>query len=257
MMMVITSRNSSDNDGLPNETDEGSSDTDDITNNTIEQGSTQGKIDVRRVLQSLMTEGNYFKHLEEHEEFVYASLKRKLKHFHPSFHSMTPEGLNSRLTFLLQCTRPGHTIPVVDKDGQAIEGKHVENTAFGSPPVCVLRIGDFYNTKIAIDNMSVSYEPLLFDLNPEGIGVQPMIADIQMNFKFIGGQSLKEPVSRLQNALSNNFFANTEVYNPDSVTSNGSEFELESDEALEAINQAVFDDVINSDDGGSSGEVTT
>ena len=232
------------------------SDTDDIQNNSTELGSTQGKIDVRRVLQSLMNEGNYFKHLEEHEEFVYASLKRKLKHFHPSFHSMTPEGLNTRLTFLLQCTRPGHTIPVVDKTGQAIEGKHVENTAFGSPPVCVLRIGDFYNTKIAIDNMSVSYEPLIFDLNPEGIGVQPMIADIQMNFKFIGGQSLKEPVSRLQNALSNNFFANTEVYNPDSVTSNGSDLELESDEALEAINQAVFDDVINSDDGGSAGTPT-
>ena len=236
--------------------DEESSDTDAIANNTMEQGSTQGKIDVRRVLQSLMNEGNYFKHLEEHEEFVYASLKRKLKHFHPSFHSMTPEGLNSRLTFLLQCTRPGHTIPVVDKNGEAIEGKHVENTAFGSPPVCILRIGDFYNTKIAIDNMSVSYEPLLFDLNPEGIGVQPMIANIQMNFKFIGGQSLKEPVSRLQNALSNNFFANTEVFNPDSVTSNASDFELESDEALEAINQAVFDDVINSDDGGSAGQVT-
>jgi len=242
--------------------DEGAttSDIDEIANNTTEQGSTQGKIDVRRVLQSLMSEGNYFKHLEEHEEFVYASLKRKLKYFHPAFHSMTPEGLNSRLTFLLQCTRPGHTIPVVDKNGEAIEGKHVENTAFGSPPVCILRIGDFYHTKIAIDNMSVSYEPLIFDLNPEGIGVQPMIADVQMNFKFIGGQGLKEPISRLQNALSNNFFANTEVYSPDSVTSNGSDLELESDEALEAINSAVYDDVIgqlNSDDGGSSGEVTT
>jgi hypothetical protein len=249
--------NATDNtDDEMNATDNTTSDTDEIQNNTMEQGSTQGKIDVRRVLQSLMTEGNYFKHLEEHEEFVYASLKRKLKHFHPSFHSMTPEGLNSRLTFLLQCTRPGHTIPVVDKNGEAIEGKHVENTAFGSPPVCVLRIGDFYNTKIAIDNMSVSYDPLILDLNPEGIGVQPMIASIQMNFKFIGGQSLKEPVSRLQNALSNNFFANTEVFNPDSVTSNASDFELESDEALQAINQAVFDDVINSDDGGSAGPVT-
>jgi hypothetical protein len=34
----------------------------------------------------------------------------KIKYFHPGFHSTTPEGLNSRLTFLLQCTRQGPTI---------------------------------------------------------------------------------------------------------------------------------------------------
>ena len=39
-----------------------------------------------------------------------------------------------------------------------------------------------------------------------------MIADINMSFYFIGGQGLKEPVARLQNALSFNYFANTEVY---------------------------------------------
>jgi len=52
----------------------------------------------------------------------------------------------------------------------------------------------------------------MLDLNPEGIGVQPMIVSAQLNFKFIGGQSLQGPVSRLQNALSFNFFANTELY---------------------------------------------
>ena len=49
------------------------------------------------------------------------------------------------------------------------------------------------------------------------------------------------------------------MFNPDSVTSNASDLELESDEALEAINSAVYNDVIgqlNSDDGGSGGEVT-
>ena len=92
-----------------------------------------------------------------------------------------------------------------------------DNTAFGAPPICVLRIGDFYHTKIAIDSVSFSYDPLILDLNPEGIGVQPMIATVQMNFKYIGGQGLKEPVSQLQNALSSNYFANTEVYDPSSL----------------------------------------
>ena len=42
--------------------------------------------------------------------------------------------------------------------------------------VVILRIGDFYHTKIAIGNISFTYDDNLLDLNPEGIGVQPMIA---------------------------------------------------------------------------------
>jgi hypothetical protein len=49
-------------------------------------------------------------------------------------------------------------------------------------------------------------------MNPEGIGVQPMIAKISLGFNFIGGHGLKEPVDQLQNALSFNYYANTEVY---------------------------------------------
>ena len=182
-------------------------------NNAIDNAK---KISATRVLAKLLGEQNYFKHLEDTDEFLYDSLKRKLKYFSPSFHSTTPEGLNSRLTFLLQCTRPGRTIPTEtsDKGAQDIDA---DNTAFGAPPICVLRIGDFYHTKIAIDSVSFNYDPLVLDLNPEGIGVQPMIATVQMNFKYIGGQGLKEPVSQLQNALSSNYFANTEMYDPSSL----------------------------------------
>ena len=59
---------------------------------------------------------------------------------------MTPEGLNSRLTFLNQCVRPGETIPVIS-DNQ-IKSPDAVNTSFGAPPVLILRIGDFYHTKI-------------------------------------------------------------------------------------------------------------
>ena len=66
---------------------------DEIENNkTYSVATAEGaKINAKKVLTKLLAEQNYFKHLEEHEEFVYASLKRKIKHFHPSFHSMTPE----------------------------------------------------------------------------------------------------------------------------------------------------------------------
>ena len=175
------------------------------------------KLDTAKILAKMLGEENYFNALKQDDEFIYNSLKRELKHFHPSFHSMTPEGLNNRLSFLLQCTRPGNTIPTVNRDGSLDTERDVDNTAFGAPPICVLRIGDFYHTKIAIDSVSFSYDPLIYDLNPEGIGVQPMIANVSMNFKYIGGQGLEAPVSELQNALSNNFFANTEMYNNNSV----------------------------------------
>jgi len=135
-------------------------------------------------------------------------MKEKIRHFHPSFHSTTPQGLNRRLTFLTQCTRPGKTI---SKERFEDGVKKVLNTTFSTPPICILRLGDFYNTKIVIDSVNIDYEKM-WDLNPEGIGVQPMIANVTINFKFIGGSSMSGPVSRLQNALQHNFFANTELY---------------------------------------------
>ena len=163
-----------------------------------------------KILEILLNEQNYFEYIEETNPFIYQSIKDKIKFFSPSFHSMTPEGLNSRLTFLQQCLRPGETIPTVTEQGTTVVD--ADNTAFGPPPVCVLRIGDFYHTKVIFDSINFSYDPLVFDLNPEGIGVQPMIVSVQTSFKFIGGQGLEGPVSKLQNALSFNYFANTEMY---------------------------------------------
>jgi len=154
------------------------------------------------------TECDYFEKLAADNDdgggkFVFDKISDKIKYFHPSFHSITPEGFNSRLNFLHQCTRQG---PTKNDDGNP------QNLAFGRPPVCILRVGDFYHTKIVIDSLTIDYEPLVWDLNPEGVGVQPMIANVSINFAFIGGSSLNGPVNKLQNAISYNFFANTEVY---------------------------------------------
>ena len=167
----------------------------------------------KRVLRSLLSECDYFEVIKQDTPMVYDSLKEKLKFFHPAFHSITPEGLNSRLTFLQQCMRPGDTIPTVKTDKQgnsSLQYNNAVNTAFGAPPVLVLRVGDFFHSKIIPENLSINYEEL--DLNPEGIGVQPMIANVSLSFQFVGGQGLKESVDKLQNALSFNFYANTEIY---------------------------------------------
>jgi hypothetical protein len=152
--------------------------------------------------KKFMNESLYFKKLHEESPIAYESLNSKIEHFHPGFHSITPEGFNSRLTFLQQCTRQG---PTQNKD-------RASNLAFGKPPVSILRIGDFYHTKIMMESLSFNYEPLVWDLNPEGVGVQPMICTVDISFKFIGGSSLDGPINKLQNAISHNFFANTEVY---------------------------------------------
>ena len=170
----------------------------------------------KKVLRLLLSECNYFQALEQTSPFIYRSLKEKLKFFEPTFHSTTPEGLNSRITFLNQCLRPGDTIPTIGTDGRPIYNDAV-NTAFGRPPVLVLRIGDFYNTKIIPKNIQFSYEPLILDMNREGIGVQPMIVGVTMAFDMIGGMGLARPVEDLQNALSFNYYANTEIYDERSV----------------------------------------
>ena len=143
---------------------------------------------------------------------VFDNLKEKLKFFQPAFHSMTPEGLNTRLTFLQQCMRPGDTIPTVKDVGgtPVLQYNNATNTAFGAPPVLILRVGDFYNTKIIPTSLAFTYEEL--DLNPEGIGIQPMIANVTLSFNFVGGSGLKESIDKLQNALTFNYYANTEIY---------------------------------------------
>ena len=165
----------------------------------------------KKILRNLFSECDYFEVIKETNPMIYDSIKEKIKYFSPAFHSMTPEGLNARLTFLNQCVRPGQTIPVIGPDGRP-KYNDALNTAFGSPPILVLRIGDFYHTKIVPKQLSIQYEPLVYDMNPEGIGIQPMFAKITLGFSIIGGMGLKEPVQELQNALSFNFYANTEIY---------------------------------------------
>ena len=152
-------------------------------------------------------EGEFFQLLERNEPFLHHLITDKIKYFDPAFHSISPEGFNARLTFLHQCTRQGSTV-----ENSAFESGTAYNLAFGRPPICVLRLGDFYYTKIIINSLSINYEQPQWDLNPEGIGVMPMFANITIDFTFLGGSDLAGPIARLQNAVSFNYYANTSVY---------------------------------------------
>lgn len=157
------------------------------------------------------SEADYFKKIKNTDPVIFKKIVDKVQYFDPAFHSMSPEGFNARLTFLQQCTRQGHTVSATESNGLAMTAG---NLAFGRMPVCVLRLGDFINTRIIIDSLSIIYNNggMQWDLNPEGAGVQPMYAKVNMGIKILGGQSLVAPISRLQNAVSFNYYANAGVY---------------------------------------------
>lgn len=189
-------------------------------NNVSDELNTDKKLS-ENILKSINTdkikkynESDYFLNLEKIDNFAYQKIKEKIKYFEPAYHSISPEGFNSRLTFLHQCTRQGHTLERKENDISNIYST-AGNMAFGRPPFCVLRIGDFINTKILIRSLNIVYQNgngMQWDMNPEGIGIQPMFAKVTLQIEIIGGQSLDAPVSRLNNAVSFNYYANTGVY---------------------------------------------
>lgn len=133
--------------------------------------------------------------------------KRKLS---PVFHSQTPEDFHRRLTFLQQCTRQGNATVSETTEQNGIPT--ARNSVFGRPPICVLRVGDFFHTKVVIDSIDFDYADSPWDMNPEGMGMQYMIADVSMSMRIIGGQSLKGAIDVLQNAESFNYYANSTYY---------------------------------------------
>jgi hypothetical protein len=169
-------------------------------------------------------EYKYFEDIAKQKTPLFHKITEKIKYFDPAFHSLTPEGFNARLNFLHQCTRQGPTCGASDTRGFS-----AGNLSFGRPPYCILRVGDFYHTKILIDSISINYGENTWDLNPEGVGVQPMMAKIDISFKFLGGSDLGGPINRLQNAISFNYYANTSVYDDRAKTYVAQEYEEATD----------------------------
>ena len=175
---------------------------------------------VKAILDEEYTYDNEYLYFSEvmGDQLIHKHIVDKVRFFDPAFHSITPEGFNARLTFLHQCTRQGPTNAVssgrVKADGSDDYLKFAGNLAFGRAPYCILRVGDFFHTKICIDSMSITYDNngVQWDLNPEGAGVQPMYANVSLSFKFLGGQDLVKPIERLQNAVTANYYANASVY---------------------------------------------
>ena len=137
-------------------------------------------------------------------------------YFYPVFHSQTPEDMHKRLTFLHQCQRQGASKRWNTPSSRNTAGPasiSAKNSVFGRQPICILRVGDFFYTKVIIENYTIDYSDTTWDMNPEGFGMQPMLAKVTLQLKLIGGESLKGPIDALQNAVTFNYYANSSFTN--------------------------------------------
>jgi len=157
-------------------------------------------------LQNVLSDNIMNKRNKDKDAILYGYTSISGDYFYPAFHSQTPEEFHRRLTFLQQCVRQGAA-----KRYDVIENGELRarNSVFGRQPICILRVGDFLYTKVVIDNVTFDYNETTWDTNPEGFGMQPMIAKVTLQMKVIGGQSLKGPIDALQNAASFNYYANS------------------------------------------------
>lgn len=146
---------------------------------------------------------------EEPDGMMYKNLSDKSRYYHHAFHSQTPEDFHRRLTFLQQCMRQGQSLFL-----NSTSNKANSNTVFGKQPFCILNIGDLLKCKIIIESMSINYDEtqVVWDMNPESMGMQPMVATVSLTCKIVGGMSMKAPIEKIQNAVSFNYYKNSTFY---------------------------------------------
>lgn len=135
----------------------------------------------------------------------------KLKYFRPAFHSQTPEDKHKRETFLQQLMRPGSTL-------KSDSNQQGSNSIFGRMPVSVLRIGDFFHTKVIIHSINIEQMDS-WNLNGDSL-VNPFFSKVTMDMSIIGGQSLKGPISKLQSAIDFNFYSSSSGWGSEYYKSN-------------------------------------
>lgn len=175
-------------------------------NKTIDDNTLVAETDYYKSKRNPINDGIFVERESNNSDSTYASGFQAIEKniYVPAYHSQTPEDFHRRLVFLQQCMRQGNAQRKTDGANMSIK-----NSVFGRQPICILRIGDFYYTKVIIDNLNIDYAETTWDMNPEGFGMQPMIAKVTLQMKIIGGQSLIGPIDALQNAVSFNYYANS------------------------------------------------
>lgn len=227
-----------------------------LTSSQLQQKATledeiQAKETLIAAASKVQTDERLFNEIKVSDRAMKGFESMKKMTFSPVFHSQTPEDFHRRLTFLHQCTRQGNS--VVNKSTEQSGISVPRNSVFGRPPICVLRLGDMFHSKVIIETVDFDYTDSIWDINPEGMGMQFMIANIDISMKIIGGQSLKGAIDVIQNAESFNYYANSTYYKNDvySGARKVEDAQIQGDATLiNAKGQSRFGSNVNGDSGG-------
>jgi hypothetical protein len=95
--------------------------------------------------------------------------------FQPAYFSGSKVDFKNRMEFLSKLTRP------------SANNSSRGGFSFTNPPVSHLRLGDWLNHDIIIDSVSYSYDNAPWTINLDGGAVQPMWANVTINFNIVGG----------------------------------------------------------------------
>ena len=92
--------------------------------------------------------------------------------FQPAFFSGDKIDFRRKMDFLAKLTRPA-------------KSDDCSGFSFTKPPVCRIKLGDWWDNDVVFDSVNYSYENAPWTLDNTGV-VQPMWATVNMSFKFIG-----------------------------------------------------------------------
>jgi hypothetical protein len=174
------------------------------TPQTISNQKANASINNEKMVDKMLAEMNNKPFANFNDGGLFTKGFDKMQYYKPVYNSQTPYDIQQRYTFLHQCTRPRRTLETAAGGGA--------NSLYGKMPVCVLRLGDFWHSKMIIRNLTFDMSETTWDLNPEGMGVQPMLINVTLDVTLIGGQALEFNVNKLLTANDQNFSANSTYY---------------------------------------------
>jgi hypothetical protein len=105
--------------------------------------------------------------------------------FQPSYFSGSKVDFKNRMEFLAKLTRPAANGSDVNFNDATGKWEGAGGFSFTSPPVCHLRLGNWYDHDIIINSVSYDYSNAPWTSDFSDV-MQPMWANVTINFNIVG-----------------------------------------------------------------------
>lgn len=105
--------------------------------------------------------------------------------FQPAYFSGSLVDFKQKMEFLSKLTRPARNDRFPQSSTVGFDRKDItEGFSFTTPPVCHIRLGDWYDHDIIIDSVSYDYADAPWTIG--GSKIQPMWVSVSINFNIVG-----------------------------------------------------------------------